>query len=171
MIKVEKTNVIEKFAATLKDTDGFIVANFKGMTVTEMEDLRAKVRELGGGSHVVKNRLLKLALDKNGIKGMEPYLKQNTLLIYSKTDVLNCLKAIIAYAKKNEKCAIKGGLVSNTAYDNKQVIEISKLPGKKELIAIIAGTMTAVVGQFAGVLNSLITTFMGTVEALEKKKS
>ena len=171
MIKVEKTKVIEKFTKTLEGVDGFVVANFKGMKVSEMEELRGKVRELGGDSNVIKNSLLKLSLDKLGVKGMEPYLKENTFLIYSKTDILNCLKALILFAKKNEKCQIKGGLVSNTAYDDKQVIEISKLPGKKELIAIIAGDLTAVVAQFAGVLNSLLSTFVGTVEALEKKKS
>ena len=171
MQKTEKSKVIEKMVGLLKDADGFIVANFKGLTAPEMESLRRDVRQLGGGSNIVKNRLLKRALDTIEVKGMEPYLKENTMLIYSKSDILACLKTLVVFGKKNEKFLIKGGLVSNTAYDNKQVIEISKLPGKKELIAIIAGDLTAVLGKFVGVLNGIMTTFVGTVEALEKKKA
>jgi large subunit ribosomal protein L10 len=171
MQKNEKSKVIETMTATLKDADGFIVANFKGLTVPEMESLRRDVRQLGGGSNIIKNRLLKRALDQIEVKGMEPYLKENTMLIYSKTDIIACLKALVVFGKKNDKFQIKGGLVSNAAYDKQQVIEISKLPGRKEMIAIIAGDLTAVIGKFAGVLNSIMTTFVGTVEALEKKKA
>jgi large subunit ribosomal protein L10 len=168
--KSEKANIVSNLTVELKDTDGFVVADFKGLSVSAFEELRGRVREAGGKSYVVKNRLLKRTLDELKIDGLEPYLKKNTVLIYSKEDIIGSLKAVVLFVKEYKELALKGGLVSGMAYDQPNIIEISKLPGRTELIGMIAGGMNSVVAQFVGSLNAIITKFVGTVEALEKKK-
>lgn len=170
MLKTDKVKVVEEVKEELKSASGFAVADFKGMTVAEITDFRQKVRESGGYARVVKNRLLKRAFDEIEVQGMEPYLKQNTILIYSKGDIVQSLKVIADFAKDSKKFLLKGGYISGAAYNKDQMIEISKLPGEKQIIASIAGGLNAVVAKFAGALNAIMTKFVGTIEAVENKK-
>ncbi len=170
MIKAEKTQAIEEVKEMLGGVEGFVLADFKGMSVADMSALKAKVRESGANSKVIKNTLIKKALDANQIAGMEPYLKENTIFIWTKDDVAKTLKAVAGYSKENEKFRVKGGYVSGQVCNQNEIIELSKLPGRLELIAMIAGGMNAVVAQFVGVLNAVMSKFVGTIEALENKK-
>ena len=170
MLKTLKGKVIESLSEIVQKSDGFVLVSFKGVTVLEMEDLRKKIRNVGGKARVVPNRLFMQALKDTGYDGLKPFLKNNTIVVYSDSDIMKPLKEVITFAKTNEKIGMKGGCVSSEVWNDKQVIEISKLPGKKELLAMTLGAMTAVIGNFAGALNSIMTTFLGTVEALEKKK-
>lgn len=170
MIKSEKNQTIENVKEMLKGVEGFVLADFKGMSVAEIGELKSRVRESGAGSKVIKNTLIKKALDAAQIAGMEPYLKENTIFIYTKTDVAKVLKAVANYSKENEKFKVKGGFVSGQACDGKGIIELSKMPSRLELISMIAGDLNAVMGQFVGVLNAVLTKFVGTIEAVENKK-
>lgn len=170
MLKADKFKLVDEVKEVLKETDGFVLADFKGLSVGELTDFRQKLRELGGYSRVVKNRLLKRAFSDSKIDGLEGYLKENTILIYAKGDIMKSLKVVADFAKENEKLKLKGGYVSGAVCDEKEVVAISKLPGQKELIAMIAGGMNAVVAKFAGTLNAIMTKFVGTVQAVEDKK-
>lgn len=168
--KSEKIEIVDKLGALLKETDGIALASFQGVTVRDMQELKKKLREIGGTAKVYKNRLLKLALKNSGFDGLDEYMKGNTMLIASKEDIVSALKIVVTFAKGNEKVGLKAGVVSGQSYGKEDIIAISKLPGQKELIATIAGDLNAVVGKFAGVLNAIITKFVGTIEAVEKKE-
>lgn len=169
--KSDKITIVDNLSADLKSMDGFALVTFKGMTVAATMKLKQELRAIGAVAQVYKNRLLKLALHNNEISGLDPYLKNSTMFIGSKTDFMAALKTLVKFAKDNEQIALKGGVVAGDAYGDQQIIEISKLPGQKELIAMIAGAMNGVVGKFAGVLNAILTKFVGTIEAVEKKNA
>lgn len=170
MLKTEKAQVVEEVKEALKDSDGFVLVDFKGLNVEQVSELRVKMREQSAVSKVVKNRLLKIALKDLEVEGMDSFLKENTMLIYSKDDIVSPLKPIVDFAKENELLKIKGGYISGDVCDAEMVKAISKLPGKKELISMIAGGMNAVVSKFAGSLNAIMTQFVGVIEAVENKK-
>jgi large subunit ribosomal protein L10 len=170
MPKPEKIQKLEEIKETLNNSEGVVLADFKGMSVAELEELRKKVEKEGGSARIVKNKLLKLAFESQKIAGMDGYLKNNTILFLSKSDMLNTLKAVVDYSKKNEKFLLKAGYLDGIAFDKQGVIAMSSMPTRKELLSMIAGGLNSVLSNFVGSLNGVLTTFVGTVEALEKKK-
>ncbi len=166
----ERIQVVEKIKENLKDINGLILADFKGLTVLELDILRKSILKEGGSSKIMKNTLLKKALEESKITGLDDYLKQNTILFSSKEDILKLLKIVVEYSKNHEKLLLKAGLIDGQAMDKESIIALSKLPSRKELISMVAGGINSVISNFIGTLNGIMTSFVGTVEALEKKK-
>jgi len=171
MIKEEKVRVLEDIKNSLKDTDGIVLADFKGMTIQEQEELRKKIEKEGGIAKVIKNTLLKKALDDSRITGMDEFLKNNTIVFISKEDVLKLIKAAAEYSKQNGKLVLKAAYMEGKALDKTGVLAMADLPSRKELLAMIAGGLNSVISKFVGTINSIMIQFVGTIEALEKKKS
>ncbi len=169
MLKTDKTLIVEEIKQIIDETDGFALADYKGLTVAEITGLRTKVREQGGSTKVYKNKLLKKAFESKNVSGLDESLKQNTLIVYSKDDFMVSLKAMAEFAKGNENLRMKGGYLSGQAFGKEEMLQMSKLPGRKEMLAQVVGGLNSVVSGFVGVLNSMMTTFVGTVEAIEKK--
>jgi len=170
MPKQWKVDLVQDMVQQLAQMDGLVVLNFSGVTVKEMEDLRRQIEKNGGQARVMKNRLLQKVLEARNITGMKDYLKGMSLVVYSGEDILSVLKVVTEALKGNEKFALKAGYLDGQVMDASGVTEMSKVPSRKELLAMIAGGLNGVIGSFAGALNSILTTFVGTIEALEKKQ-
>ena len=154
--KIELTKVLVKDIA---DADGFTVCSFQGLTAAEMNDLRRKLFAVNSKAQVIKNRLLKHALHENKITSMDEYLKESTMIVLGKEDAMATLRVLGNFAKENKLFSFKAGVIAKTEYAQAEIIELSKLPGRIEIIAMIAGGM-----------NSVISMFNGTLEALATKK-
>ncbi len=155
--KIELTKVISKEIA---DSDGFAVCSFQGLTAGDMNQLRRELFAADAKVHVIKNRLLKHALHENNVTTMDDVLKESTMLIIGKEDAMAALRVLGKFAKEHaDFFGFKAGVVAKTAYSKDEIIELSKLPGRIELIAMIAGG-----------LNSVLSMFNGTLEALAEKK-
>ncbi|URA10721.1 50S ribosomal protein L10 [Thermospira aquatica] len=170
MPKQWKVDLVQNMIQELANMDGLVVLNFSGVTVKEMEEFRRQIEKGGGKVKVMKNRLLQKVLEARNITTMKNYLKGMSFVVYSDNDILSVLKIVTDAIKNNEKLALKTGYLDGQVMDAKSVIEMSKIPSRKELLAMIAGGISGVVGSFAGALNSILTTFVGTIEALEKKQ-
>jgi len=170
MPKQWKIDLVENMVQELAQMDGLVVLNFSGVTVKEMEDLRRQIEKNGGKVKVMKNRLLQKVLEARNVTGMKEYLKGMSFVVYSDKDILSILKVVVDAIKDNEKLALKAGYLDGQVMDAHGVKEMSKVPSRKELLAMIAGGINGVVGNFAGALNAILTTFVGTIEALEKKQ-
>lgn len=169
MPKQEKIQAFEEIKATLDGAAGLVLADFKGLSVASLEGLRKKLTKEGGTAKVVKNTLLRKAMEDLNIKGLEEALKENTMVFSSKTDILNVLKSLADFSKDNEKFVLKGGYLDGQSFDKDGIVAMSKLPSKKELLAQVVGNINGVIANFVGTLNGMMTTFVGTIEALEKK--
>lgn len=165
--KIKYVNEIKK---EFEDLNGLVLADFKGLSVLEQDELRKQVDKEGGKARVIKNTLLKKAFEGTKIEGMDGFLKNNTIMFTSKDDILSLLKVITEFSKKHEKFLLKCGFLDGKAFDTEGIIAMAKLPSRKELLAQIAGGMNSVIGSFVGVLNGIMTKFLGTIEALETKK-
>ncbi|MFN4216078.1 MAG: 50S ribosomal protein L10 [Brevinematales bacterium] len=170
MPKQWKVDLVQDMVERLSKMDGLVVLNFSGVTVQEMEELRRQIEKNGGRAKVMKNRLLQKVLEARHITGMKEYLKGMSLVVYADQDILSVLKVVVEAVKGNEKFSLKAGYLDGQVMDANGVTEMSKVPSRKELLAMIAGGLNGVIGSFAGALNSILTTFVGTIEALEKKQ-
>ncbi|MGL4388417.1 MAG: 50S ribosomal protein L10 [Brevinema sp.] len=157
--KADKIELTKQISQAIAKSDGFAICSFQGLTVSDMNELRSGLFGVSAKAHVIKNRLLKHALHENNINSMDECLKESTMIIFGKEDAMATLRILGNFAKTHEQLSFKAGVVSGTEYSKQEIIELSKLPGRIEIIAMIAGG-----------LNSVLSVFNGTIEALAEKK-
>ena len=116
MDRAQKEQLVGDLGQIFESSGVVVVSRYEGMTVAEMQDLRAQMREVGGSVRVAKNKLAKIALEGKPCASIAEYLDGMTVLAYSE-DPVAAAKVIDAYAKKNEKLVILGGAMGDTALD------------------------------------------------------
>jgi len=158
--------VVEELGQIFESSGVVVVAHYAGLTVAEMQDLRARMREAGGSVRVAKNRLAKIALEGKPCASIADLLTGMTVLTYSE-DPVAAAKVAEAYAKDNQKFEILGGAMGETALDRAGVKAVSDMPSREELIASIAGCIGAPASNIAGAIGapaSNIASILSTIE-------
>jgi len=126
----------------LKDAEGLILTEYRGLTVADLTELRRKLYESSQGMYrVAKNTLIKIALENLGQPDMSKFLEGPTAVATTKTDVVKLAKDLAEFAKTHDKLVIKAGLIDGQVYDGEQVKAIAKLPPREELVARLLGSM------------------------------
>ena len=166
MDRAQKEKVVDELGQIFASSGVVVVAHYAGMTVAQMQDLRAKMRVVGGSVRVAKNKLAKIALEgKPGVK-MGDLLTGMTVIAYSE-DPVAAAKVTEAYAKGNEKFVILGGAMGTTILDQAGVKAVAALPSREELIAQIVSMIGAPGSQLAGAFGapaSNIASILSTIE-------
>ena len=145
--------IIEKF----KSSKSMVVAQYSGLTVAQVTELRKQCREADVQYCVLKNRLVKLAVDQLGIEGLDDLLNGPNAFVFSKNDPVSGPKAVAQFIEKNklESLKITGGIFENKAADEKTMIKLSKMPGKDELMATLVGCLMSPVSSLVAVLGEI----------------
>lgn len=138
-------DVVEK----MKRSQSAIVLDYRGLTVSEVSELRSKFREEGVEYKVIKNNMLKRAADELGIEGVEDFFKGPTAVAFGYEDPVAPAKILCKFVKDAKKTEIKGGILDGKAMDVSGIESLSKLPSKEELIAKMLGSMNAPITNFA----------------------
>ncbi len=158
--------MVEELGQIFESSGVVVVAHYAGLTVAEMQDLRARMREQGGSVRVAKNRLAKIALEGKPNASLGSLLTGMTVLAYSE-DPVAAAKVAEDYAKDNKKFEILGGAMGETALDRAGVEAVSKMPSREELIASIVGCIGAPAANIAGAIGapaSNIASILSTIE-------
>jgi large subunit ribosomal protein L10 len=158
--------VVEELGQIFESSGVVVVAHYQGLTVKEMQDLRARMREAGGSVRVAKNKLAKIALEGKPGASLGGLLTGMTVLSYSE-DPVAAAKVAETYAKDNKKFEILGGAMGETALDRAGVKAVSEMPSREELIAQIAGCIGAPAANIAGAIGapaSNIASILSTIE-------
>lgn len=153
-LKVEKVaEIVEK----LKASESVTVVSYSGLTVEQDTNLRRQCRENEVEYCVLKNRLVKLALQQVGIEGMDDLLNGPNAFVFSKKDPVSGPKAVAQFIEKNKLEALKitGGIFENKAADDKTMIKLSKMPGKDELMATLVGCLMSPMSSLVAVLGEI----------------
>jgi large subunit ribosomal protein L10 len=149
VLRAEKAQVIDDLHGVFASSGVVVVAHYKGLTVPEITELRGSVRQAGGSFRVTKNRLTKLALAGTPFEGMADFFVGPTAIAWS-SDPVVAPKAVVDYARKNEKLAIIGGGLGPTVLDANAVKALAELPSLDELraklIALIQTPAARLVG-------------------------
>ena len=166
MDRAEKGKVVDELGQVFASSGVVVVAHYTGMTVAQMQTLRAKMREVGGSVRVAKNKLAKIALDgKPGVK-LANLLMGMTVLAYSE-DPVAAAKVCEAYAKTNDKFVILGGAMGDVVLDQAGVKAVAAMPSREELIAQIVACIGAPGSNIAGAIGgpaSAIASILTTIE-------
>jgi large subunit ribosomal protein L10 len=157
----------EKFARAVSA----VLADFRGLTVQEITDLRQQLREASLELAVVKNTLARLAVQETAFERLSPYLKGPTSVTWSYRDIVAPAKVLSAYVKKQPKLAVRAGLFEGEIVPAEKIAEIADLPPRDVLLAqalaVMQGPLAGLVGTLEGVLGS----FVGTLQAIHDKKA
>ncbi|MDX2112937.1 MAG: 50S ribosomal protein L10 [Alphaproteobacteria bacterium] len=153
MTRKQKQDQIQQAAAKFKDAGIALVVHNKGLTVAEMNVLRAKMREAGAEFKVTKNRLAKLGAKDTSYEAISDLLKGPTAIATAK-DPVAVAKGIVDFAKNNEKLVIVGGAYGTQKLDVNAIEQLSKLPSLDELRAKIVGMIKTPATRIACVLQA-----------------
>ena len=166
--RAQKEKVVEELGQIFESSGVVVVAHYAGITVAEMQDLRAKMREAGGSVRVAKNRLAKIALDGMPCAGIADILTGMTVLTFSE-DPVAAAKVAEDFAKENKKFEILGGAMGENVLDRAGVEAVSKMPSREELIASIVGCIGAPASNIAGAIGAPASNIAGILSSIEDK--
>lgn len=163
----EKQAVVEALAAKLKDAQAFYLTDFSGLNVKSMTDLRARLRRAGVEYVVVKNTLAERALAGLDLPDIRRSFVGPTGVVIGRRDAVAAAKVLQEFAREHDdRPTVKVGIVERRTVTAEQVTRIAQLPPRERLLAELAGAMEAPLAQVAYVLQSLLSEFVGLLEAL-----
>jgi len=140
--KKEKEELISLYSQLLNESQALIALSYNKMNMKEIDTLRAKVRDAGGEMHVVKNTLMKIAMEKAGYKNLDVF-KGLSLVGFALSDPAALAKTISDATAKSEVFAIKGGYLGTELMDARQIKDLAELPPLPVLQAKLLGTLLA----------------------------
>lgn len=169
LTREQKSDQVAWFGAVLNDNEVVVVMKNAGLSVAEVSDLRNKMREVGGGVKVVKNRLARIAIGDRPGSEVKELFKGPTVVAYS-ADPVTAPKVVVKWVKDHEKLEILGGLMGETALDAAGIDSLSKMPSREEIIAQIVGSLTAPGSNISGAIGAPAANLAGIAKALAEKE-
>jgi len=168
--KAEKAATVADLTARLKASSTAVLADYRGMTVGQMRDLRTKLR--GGGIEmvVVKNTLARRAAKAAGYEPLSAELVGPIAMLFAVDDVSAPARILNDYIRANRKMVIKGGLLEGQVIKADAVTELADLPSREVLLSRLLGAMQAPLGNLASVLQAPLTKFARTLDAVRSQK-
>ena len=163
MDRARKEQVVSELKDVFKHSGIIVAANYTGITVAEMSDLRNKMRENSANVRVAKNRLARIAIEKSPPEGMKHLLVDQIVLMYSE-DPVTAAKISVEFAKTNNNLKIVGGAMGDRILDSDGVTEVSKLPTREEVLSSISSLLVAPAGSLASSLTGPASVIAGVLE-------
>lgn len=153
MDRLQKEALVTEMKGVFADAGVVVVAQYSGLTVAELTQLRVKMGEAGAKFKVTKNRLTRLALDGTDYSSLSDILTGPVGIAYS-SDPVVAPKIAMEFAKKNEKFVVVGGAMGSTALDADGVKSLASLPSLDELRGKLVGLLQAPATKIAGVVQA-----------------
>jgi large subunit ribosomal protein L10 len=172
LTKERKAELYDQYKKLFADAQIAVVAGYQGLTVHDLEALRARMREVGGELHVVKNTLARIALEDLGVKSPEELWEQANALGVTTGDAVVLAKTLSDFARTDERFSIKAGFLGKNYVTADGVKRLASLPSREVLLAqVFAGMqapITGIVTVLGGVLRGLMNVLNARAEQLEK---
>jgi large subunit ribosomal protein L10 len=156
MNREEKSAAIEEIAAQIEGAEAIFAVDYRGISVAQAAELRAKLREADASFRVVKNRLTKLAADKAGEDRLSELLEGPTALTFVRGDTAQAAKAITTFNKEHDVLTFKGGFMDELVLDEEKFRSISRLPTRHVLDGQLAGLVASPLTGLVRGLGSMI---------------
>ena len=165
----EKKAVVAEVSEQVSKAQAIVLAEYRGIEVGEMTKLRAQARSSGVYLRVLKNTLVRRAVDGTPFSGLANNMV-GPLVFGISTDPVAAAKVLNDFAKTNDKFVIKAGAMPNQVMDANGVKALASMPSREELLAKLLGTMQAPVAKFVRTLNEVPTSFVRGLAAVRDQK-
>ena len=165
----EKKAVVEEIAAQVAGAKGIVLAEYRGLEVGNMTELRRRARGSGVYLRVLKNTLARRAVKDTPFAKLADQMV-GPLVYGISSDPVATAKVMNEFAKGNDKFVIKAGAMPNAVISAKEVAALASLPSREELLAKLLATMQAPIAQFVRTLNEVPTKFVRALAAVRDAK-
>ena len=159
MNREEKAAVVATIAEQIRESDAVFAVDYRGISVTQIADLRAKLRESDATFRVVKNSLTERALDDAGVVELKELLTGPTALTFVRGDAASAAKAISTFNRETQLLEFKGGVMNGETLEVEQIKAIAKLPTRDvlygQLVGMIASPITGLARSLGGLIGGL----------------
>ena len=152
MERQDKEKMVEGLRSRFAKAMTTVVAEYKGLTVAELNQLRKELREVGGEYYIAKNTLVEIALEGSPHLSLKDLLSGQNGLVLGYGDPVTLAKAVVRYAKEHEKFVVKGGVSDGQFLSSASVEEISQLPSHEVLRAQLLGILNRPASLLVGLL-------------------
>ena len=175
MLKSEKERVVEQLAERLRSTDTLMVADYRGLTMPEIDELRTRLLEAGARFTVVKNTLTKLAAEEAGTKDVLELIDGPTAIAFLEADgdPVAAAKVLNETARARDVLVIRGGILEGVVVGDDDIKRLATLPAAEvlqaQLVGAVAAPLTTVVGLFAAPLRDLVGVIDARIRQLEEQ--
>ena len=166
LTKGQKKNYISEMTTQFENSKAVMVTHYQGLTMVQLDDLRAKMREHGIIFRITKNRITKLALDKTKCKDLSNLFTGPTAVAFGE-DAIMSARILSKFSKDNENLKLIGGLMDNEILDQAGVQNVASLPTLDEATANIVGILNAP----ASNLVSILLAYSGKMSSLAAENS
>ncbi|MEI7986735.1 MAG: 50S ribosomal protein L10 [Armatimonadota bacterium] len=169
MPTAEKAQVIEQAKGWYSEAAGVIFADYRGLSVKEMQGLRSTLRSKGAEIHVLKNTLFRLSAgdDINALPA--EFHNGTTAYAFVYNDEAGCAKALLDFAKTSKKLVVKGGYFGGKALSAQEVDTLSKLPPRDVLLSQVIGTIAAPLSTLISTIEAIYAEPIRTIGAVADK--
>ncbi|WP_068777666.1 50S ribosomal protein L10 [Paenibacillus sp. FJAT-26967] len=148
-ILAEKEQIVSDLSEKLRESSCTIVADYRGLNVAQVTELRKKLREAGIEFAVLKNSMVRRATANTELTELDAHLTGPTAIAFSKDDVVSPAKILNDFAKKNDSLSIKAGVVEGKVVDVAQIKALADLPSREGLLSMLLSVLQAPVRNFA----------------------
>ena len=165
----QKKAVVADLRARSESAQAAVLTDYRGLTVDEMTDLRAQLRDNGVFFQVVKNNLVKRAVEGTDLEHLTEHLKGPTALALAE-DPVAAAKVLSEFAKNHEDLEIRAGVLNGKALDAAEIDSLAQLPGRHELLTQLAVALNAPATKLARSLNDVPARFARSLAAVRDQK-
>ena len=148
-IIAKKEAEVKELAEYLKSSNLVLLIDYRGTTVEQDTKIRKSLRETNANCKIIKNNIIKRALESNGESGLDDLLEGPTAIISTIEDYLSALKVAYKFSKENENYKIKGGMIEGKVMSVEEIITLAKLPSREELLSKLAGSLLQTISKVA----------------------
>ncbi len=148
-IIAQKAEVVSEIKAKLEGSSCTVLADYRGLNVKQVTELRSELRKAGVEMKVLKNTLTRRATAQANLTALDQYLTGPTAIIFGKDDVIAPAKIMMEYSKKFDKLNVKGGVVEGRVVDEAQIKALAELPNREGMLSMLLSVLQAPIRNFA----------------------
>lgn len=168
----DKKALVKDLTEKIQNSKSVTFVSYRGISVSEMDDLRSKMRETGSEFKITRKTLMKIAAKEAGIADEIPsdVLDGPVAMAFSMEDAVSGPKALFNFSKANENLKLLGALYEEGVLSSEQAIALAKTPSREELLAKLVGSMKSPISGFHGTLHGVMSGFVRVVNAYKDTK-
>ena len=152
----EKKAMVAALKDRLGSAQAGVLADYRGLSVSQDTELRSKLREAGVDYTVIKNNIIRFAVDGTDLAELDPVLHGPTALATSSADVISPAKVLVDFAKDNQELEIKGGFVDGKVISVDEINVYAAIPSKEVLISKMLGSLQSPISALARTLQAIV---------------
>ncbi|PLX96568.1 MAG: 50S ribosomal protein L10 [Desulfuromonas sp.] len=171
MNRTEKEQIVQELAQRLNEAPAAFLADYRGINVDQVTNLRRELTQAGVEYRVVKNNLLKIAAQGTPAEVLQEFCKGPTAIALSGADPVAPAKILSKYAKDIQAFDLKAGVLSGKLISVADIGALAEMPSREELLAKALSSMNAPVSNFVGTLAAIPRSLVQVLSAISEKKA